>query len=304
MGAKEQLQTSSTQSFGNSGNSVDSHTVLFSVIGDPIRHSKSPVMMNRAFREKGINGIYTAFHVTAATLSDFVAGVRAMGIRGVNVTIPHKLAIMPLLDEIDESAQAIGAVNTIVNNDGHLVGYNTDGLGYVRSLKEEVEPHLAGANVLIVGAGGATRGILYALAREGVSSVVIANRTVERAQELADAFRGQVADITAIGNEALQEACAKADIVINTTSLGMYPNVDTTPLQAAWLKPNTIASDLIYNPMTTRFLEEAKLQGCRIHGGLGMFIYQGAYAFEYWTGVDAPVEAMRETVLEALGHGR
>ncbi|QHW30489.1 shikimate dehydrogenase [Paenibacillus rhizovicinus] len=282
------------------GNNVDSHTVLYSVIGDPIRHSKSPIMMNRAFRECGINGIYTAFHITADRLGDFVAGVRAMGIRGVNVTIPHKLDIMPLLDEIHESAQAIGAVNTIVNDGGRLTGYNTDGIGYVRSLKEEARSDLSGARVLIVGAGGATRGILYALAREGVASVTISNRTVARAQELADAFGGQGPSIRAIGQDELQAACADSDIIINTTSIGMYPNVDATPLDCSWLRPGTIASDLIYNPLTTRFLEEAKAQGCLIHGGLGMFIYQGAYAFEYWTGQPAPAAAMRETVLSAL----
>ncbi|SEN07104.1 shikimate dehydrogenase [Paenibacillus sp. OV219] len=282
------------------GNKVDSHTVLFSVIGDPIRHSKSPIMMNRAFRERGINGIYTAFHITADRLGDFVAGVRAMGIRGVNVTIPHKLDIMPLLDEIDESAQVIGAVNTIVNTDGHLKGYNTDGIGYVRSLKEEAKSDLAGSHVLIIGAGGATRGILYALAREGVASITISNRTVARAEELAAAFRGLVPVIRAIGQDELQAACGHSDIIINTTSLGMFPNVEETPIDSSWLKPDTVASDLIYNPLTTRFLTEAQERGCRIHGGLGMFIYQGAYAFEYWTGQPAPVEAMRETVLEAL----
>ncbi|REE93104.1 shikimate dehydrogenase [Paenibacillus taihuensis] len=282
------------------GNKVDSHTVLYSVIGDPIRHSKSPIMMNRAFRERGINGIYTAFHITADRLSDFVAGVRAMGIRGVNVTIPHKLDIMPLLDEIDESAQVIGAVNTIVNTDGHLKGYNTDGIGYVRSLKEEAKSDLAGSHVLIIGAGGATRGIFYALAREGVASITISNRTVARAEELAEAFRGLVPVIRAIGQDELQAACGNSDIIINTTSLGMFPNVEDTPIDSSWLKPDSVASDLIYNPLTTRFLAEARDRGCRIHGGLGMFIYQGAYAFEYWTGQPAPVEAMRETVLEAL----
>ncbi|MBM7565587.1 shikimate dehydrogenase [Paenibacillus sacheonensis] len=282
------------------GNKVDSHTVLYGVIGDPVRHSKSPVMMNRAFRECGINGIYAAWHITGDRLGDFVAGVRAMGIRGVNVTIPHKLEIMPLLDEIHESARAIGAVNTIVNDGGRLTGYNTDGIGYVRSLKEEIRSDLAGARVLIVGAGGATRGILYALAREGVTSVTISNRTVARARELADAFRGHVPSIRAIGQDELRDACAESDIVINTTSLGMYPNVESTPLDSAWLRPGSIASDLIYNPLTTRFLEEAKERGCLIHGGLGMFIYQGAYAFEYWTGQAAPAAAMREVVLEAL----
>ncbi|MFC4811296.1 shikimate dehydrogenase [Paenibacillus sp. GCM10023250] len=282
------------------GNTVDSQTTLYCVIGDPIRHSKSPVMMNRAFRECGINGIYTAFHITADRLAEFMAGVRAMGIRGVNVTIPHKLDVMPLLEDLHESARAIGAVNTIVNDGGRLTGYNTDGIGYVRSLKEEVRSDLTGARVLIVGAGGATRGILYALAREGVASVTIANRTVARAEELADAFRGLVPDIRAIGQDELRGACAESDIVINTTSLGMHPNVEASPLDSAWLRPGAVASDLIYNPLTTRFLAEAKERGCLIHGGLGMFIYQGAYAFEYWTGRPAPAAAMRETVLEAL----
>lgn len=285
------------------GNKVDSGTILYSVIGDPIRQSKSPVMMNCAFRESGINGIYTAFHIRSEQLADFVAGVRAMGIRGVNVTIPHKLDIMPLLDEIDESAQAIGAVNTIVNEGGNLIGYNTDGLGYVRSLKEEAEPELGGKRVLIIGAGGATRGIIYALAKEGVGSIVISNRTVERAQTLADAFSSQT-DIHVVGMDKVKDACAAADIIINTTSIGMYPHVEGTPIDASWLKPDTIASDLIYNPLITRFLEEAKGRGCRIHGGLGMFVYQGAYAFEYWTGVPAPVQAMRAAVLDALGYGR
>ncbi|MCQ6558385.1 shikimate dehydrogenase [Paenibacillus mendelii] len=288
------------QRLPQAGNAVDSHTVLFSVIGDPVRHSKSPIMMNRAFRERGINGIYTAFHVQGERLGDFIAGVRAMGIRGVNVTIPHKLEVMPFLDVIDESAQVIGAVNTIVNDNGKLTGYNTDGLGYVRSLKEEVEPELAGKRILILGAGGATRGIVYALLREGVSEITISNRRVERAQELADTFGGS-ADIRAIGSDAIREACASAEIVIHTTPVGMYPNVDETPIDASWLQPEAIASDILYNPLKTRYLEEAERRGCRIHGGLGMFIYQGAYAFEYWTGVPAPVEAMRETVLEALG---
>ncbi|CAH1202778.1 Shikimate dehydrogenase (NADP(+)) [Paenibacillus plantiphilus] len=293
----------STTGLSPYGNKVDSETILYSVIGDPIRQSKSPTMMNCAFRETGLNGIYTAFHITSERLADFVAGVRAMGIRGVNVTIPHKLDIMPLLDEIDESAQAIGAVNTIVNEDGNLIGYNTDGLGYVRSLKEEAEPELEGKRILIIGAGGATRGIIYALAKEGVGSIVISNRTVERAQVLVDAF-GSHTDIRVIGMDKLKDACGEADIIINTTSLGMYPHVEETPIDTSWLRPDTIASDLIYNPLITRFLEEAKSRGCRIHGGLGMFIYQGAYAFEYWTGVPAPVQAMRSAVLDALGYGR
>ncbi|CAM4194492.1 shikimate dehydrogenase [Paenibacillus alkaliterrae] len=281
------------------GNRIDSHTVLFGVIGNPIRHSKSPIMMNRAFRETGINGSYHAFHVTSERLADFASGVRAMGIRGVNVTIPHKLDIMPLLDDIDAGAQAIGAVNTIVNEDGRLIGYNTDGIGYVRSLKEEAEPELAGKRIVVLGAGGAARGIIYALTKENPAHIAIANRSVERAEELAEAFRDHLV-IESVRNEQLQTACQQADIVINTTSVGMFPNTNETPVDAAWLKPGAVASDLIYNPLKTTFLQQAEQRGCRIHGGLGMFIYQGAYAFEYWTGQPAPVAAMRETVLASL----
>lgn len=281
------------------GNRIDSNTLLFGVIGNPIRHSKSPIMMNRAFRETGINGVYTAFHVTADRIADFAAGVRAMGIRGVNVTIPHKLDIMSVLDEIDASAQAIGAVNTIVNEEGRLIGYNTDGIGYVRSLKEEAERELAGKRIVVIGAGGASRGIVYALANERPARITISNRSLERAQELADSLQG-AADIIAITHDELQAACQEADIVINTTSVGMFPNTGETPVNASWLKQDAVASDLIYNPLKTKFLLEAEQRGCRIHGGLGMFIYQGAYAFEYWTGQPAPAAAMRETVLASL----
>lgn len=283
------------------GNIVDSHTLLFGVIGDPIRHSRSPLMMNRAFRETGINGIYTAFHIKPERLGDFAAGVRAMGIRGVNVTIPHKLDIMRHLDEIDAGAQAIGAVNTIVNDNGRLTGFNTDGIGYVRSLKEEVEPDLSGKRIVVIGAGGAARGIVYALAQEKPALIMIVNRTVERAQELATAFAfGTMAELAAESTDKLETLCAAADIVINTTSIGMYPHVDVSPVNGAWLKPGSVASDLIYNPLKTKFLREAEQRGLRIHGGLGMFIYQGAYAFEYWTGQPAPVEAMRKVVMQSL----
>jgi len=255
--------------------------------------------MNRAFRETGINGVYAAFHVTGDRIADFAAGVRAMGIQGVNVTIPHKLDIMSVLDEIDPGARAIGAVNTIVNDAGRLIGYNTDGIGYVRSLKEEAENELAGKRIVVIGAGGAARGIVYALTNEKPARITIANRSVDRAKELASSFQ-DLAEIDAISNEELQEACRQADIVINTTSVGMFPNIDETPVDADWLKPGAVASDLIYNPLKTKFLQQAEQRGCRIHGGLGMFIYQGAYAFEYWTGQPAPVAAMRETVLAAL----
>jgi shikimate dehydrogenase len=286
----------------DAGPVIDSHTVLYGVIGDPIRHSKSPVMLNRAFRETGVNAVYAAFHVAPDRLAAFAEGARAMGMGGFNVTIPHKTAIMAFLDEIDPTAEAAGAVNTVVRRDDRLIGFNTDGPGYVRSLKEEAGAEIAGRRIVVLGAGGAARGILHALAREKPARIAIVNRTVSRAEELA---RSLAADVprAALGPDDLREACADADIVINTTSAGMLPNTDELPLgiDAAWMKPGAVASDIVYNPMRTRFLMEAERAGCRTHGGLGMFIYQGAYAFEYWTGRAAPVEAMRETVIRALG---
>ncbi|MBB6673935.1 shikimate dehydrogenase [Cohnella nanjingensis] len=278
---------------------MDSHTVLYGVIGDPIRHSKSPVMLNRAFREAGINGAYGAFHVTPERLGDAIRGIRALGYRGLNVTIPHKIEVMAHLDEIDEGARAVGAVNTIVNEAGRLVGYNTDGIGYVRSLKEESEPDLRGKKIVVVGTGGAARGIVWALAREKPAAIRLANRTAERAQALAEGFAPED-QVVAIPWASLREACADADVVINTTSVGMSPNVDAVPVDPTWLRPGAVASDLIYNPLTTAFLRGAAERGCRIHGGLGMFIYQGAYAFEYWTGRPAPTDAMREAVLASF----
>ncbi|MDQ0112711.1 shikimate dehydrogenase [Paenibacillus harenae] len=281
------------------GNRIDSHTALYGVIGDPIRHSKSPIMMNRAFRETGINGAYMAFHVTNDRLSDFIAGIRAMGVRGVNVTIPHKLDVMAFLDEIDDGARALGAVNTIVNDNGRLIGYNTDGIGYVRSLKEEAASSLESKRIVVIGAGGAARGIVFALSGEKPGRMTIVNRSVARASELAEAFSNR-ADIAALPPEQLQEACSDADIVINTTMIGMFPNTDASPLDASWLKPGTVVSDIVYNPLKTKLLQEAEERGCIIHGGLGMFVYQGAYAFEYWTGRPAPTAAMREVVTAAL----
>ncbi|MEF2245495.1 shikimate dehydrogenase [Paenibacillus sp. IITD108] len=283
---------------------IDSHTTLFGVIGDPIRHSKSPVMMNRAFCETGVNGVYTAFHITDQTLPAFIAGVRAMNIRGVNVTIPHKLQVMGLLDHIDEGAAAIGAVNTIVNDNGILTGYNTDGIGYVRSLKEEAIASLTGKRIVVIGAGGAARGIIYALLQEQPAQITVVNRTVDKAEQLAAALgvyaKNGAAVLDARSTDSLQALCGEAELVINTTSVGMFPNVDASPLDASWLQPGAVASDLIYNPLQTKFLLDAKQRGCITHGGLGMFINQGAYAFEYWTGKPAPVAAMREIVLASL----
>ncbi|MDF2646868.1 MAG: shikimate 5-dehydrogenase [Paenibacillus sp.] len=278
---------------------IDSHTILYGVFGDPIRHSRSPIMLNRAFQEAGINAVYAAFHVRPDELGDAVRGIRALGYRGINVTIPHKVEVMQYLDEIDEGARIVGAVNTIVNESGKLIGYNTDGIGYVRSLKEETGIELKGKSVLLLGAGGAARGVAYALAKEGAGRIYIANRTKERALELADTISSYTEAI-GLGMDELGHVVNEVEFVLNTTSAGMHPHVDELPLPLELLRSHHLVSDLIYNPRITRFLREAEARGARIHGGLGMFIYQGAFAFEYWTCTPAPVAAMRQVVEQSL----
>jgi len=275
------------------------HKALYCVIGDPIKQSKSPIMLNSAFQQYSMDAIYGAFQVTPEQLPSFVQAVRDLGILGMNVTIPHKLHVMELIDEIDANALALGAVNTVVNRNGRLIGYNTDGIGYVRSLKEEAVANIAGKKIVVVGAGGAARGIIYALLQENPSSIHVVNRTVAKADELVASLNSDVPLLTA-GQDELEQLCEQADIVINTTSVGMYPHIDETPIAGEWMKPGAVASDLIYNPLKTQFLLEAEQHGCVAHGGLGMFIYQGAFAFEYWTGKQAPVGVMRETVLAVL----
>ncbi|WJH28289.1 shikimate dehydrogenase [Paenibacillus sp. CC-CFT742] len=282
-------------------NTYTSLPVLLGVFGDPIAHSKSPAMHNAALATAGVNGLYMPLHVRPEQLEAAVKGIVALGYRGVNVTIPHKEEVMKYLDVIDDSARLIGAVNTIVNDNGKLTGYNTDGIGYVRSLKEEAVQELAGKKIAVLGAGGAARGAIYALALEKPERISILNRTGERAEALAsDLRRHGLGNITGSGMEEAAAVLASADIVINTTAAGMHPHIDDVPVNPELIREGAAVSDLIYNPLETRLLREARLRGCVVHGGLGMFVYQGAVAFEHWLGIPAPVETMRRAVLDSF----
>ena len=226
---------------------------VYAVIGDPIAHSMSPAIQNDAFRKEELDAEYLAFHVKPDGLGDAVKGMKALGISGFNITIPHKETIIPLLDEVDELARAIGAVNTVINKDGRLVGYNTDGIGYIKALQEELSGELTTKKTLIIGAGGAARAIYFTLVKEGVKQVDIANRTKERAVNLISECPYDKTSIAYTIAEA-EQRIAEYDLIIQTTSIGMSPNVHDTPLDVTNIKKSAFVSDIIYNPLKTKIL--------------------------------------------------
>ena len=285
------------------GSLISGKTKVCGIIGDPIEHTMSPVMHNAAFKELGMDYRYLPFHVRAADLGAAIGGLRALNLRGLNVTIPHKTAVIPFLDKLDPSAERIDAVNTIVNDDGVLTGYNTDAAGFLQALLEKgIEP--AGKSVAILGAGGAARGISFILAERGAHPVIL-NRHPDRAEELARRMaRALKKEVKALPlSEAnLAAALAEADILVNTTSVGMVPGNEDTPVPAKLLGPGLVVFDIVYNPIKTRLLREAEAAGARTIGGLAMLVWQGALAFEKWTGRKAPVNLMRKEAIKALGH--
>lgn len=273
---------------------------LFGVIGDPIAHSMSPAMHNDAFTRLGIDGYYHPFHITPNDLATAVQGMKVIGIQGFNVTIPHKSAIMPLLDQVDPLAKAIGAVNTVVRENGGWTGYNTDGAGFVRGLREAYGAPLEEKRVLLIGAGGAARAIYYTLASENVTRIDMANRTSEKAMNLVESCPYPVKSTVKTINEAAEQL-GEYDIIIQTTSIGMSPLIGESPISVEKIKPGAFVSDIIYNPLETKLLQEARKQGARIQNGLKMFVYQGALAFEKWTGQTPDIKRMEEIVCHQLG---
>ncbi len=267
---------------------IDAATCVYGVIGDPVAHSLGPVMHNRAFALTGHPGVYAPFRVTDVKAA--VTGIRALNIAGVSVTIPHKVSIIKHLDAIDETAENIGAVNTIVNTDGRLTGYNSDSQGAVKALSEHTA--IRGRRILVIGAGGAARAVSYGLIQQG-GRVCIVNRSIEKGEMLAR-FLG--ADFCPLD----QARALPADILINTTPVGMHPHVDDMPVFENMLHPGMVVMDIVYHPLQTRLLQAAASVGCRIVDGVAMFVYQGAIQFERWTGRAAPVEEMKQAVYAAL----
>ncbi len=287
------------------GNPVSGKTIVCGVIGDPIEHTMSPVMHNAAFKKLGIDYLYVPFRVRKEELEKAIAGMRALNIRGLNVTIPHKVEVISFLDKVDPLVEKIGAVNTIVNDDGVLTGYNTDATGFLQALLERgVEPK--GKNTVILGAGGVSRAISFILAERG-AHLVILNRQLELdwaeelAQRISQIFNKEIKALV-LNEGNLAEVLERAEVLVNATSVGMSPNIDETPVPARLLKSGLTIFDSVYNPVKTRLLREAEAAGVKAIGGLDMLVWQGALAFEKWTGQKAPLELMRGEAIKALKH--
>ena len=266
---------------------ITSTTKLCGIFGNPIEHTLSPLIHNAAFGHLNLDYIFLAFKVSR--LKEAVEGIRALDLKGVSVTIPHKVAVLDYLDEVEEVAGKIGAVNTIVNRDGRLIGYNTDWSGAIEALEEKIS--LKGKTALILGAGGAARAIAFGLKERGAGLTVL-NRTVKKAEKLA----------TEIGcsHGGLEDAeSATYDMIINTTSVGMFPHQDGIPIRKECLG-DALVFDMVYNPLKTRLISEAEASGCSTVMGIEMFVNQAAEQFTLWTDRKAPRDLMKKVVVEAL----
>lgn len=287
---------------------IGPHTRLAALIGDPIEHSFSPLIHNTAYRLQGVDAVYLAIRVTREDLRDAVAGLRALGALGINVTIPHKRDVLPLLDEVRSDAKMIGAVNTIVlqhKPDGvRLVGENTDVTGFLAPLAA-VRESIHGAPVVILGAGGAARAVLYAC-QTALSSqhVTVVARNLARAERTVRALaaNGEEANVRILPFEDAGKAVQEATLIVNTTPVGMYPDDHATPWpRPEMFHPGQVVYDVVYNPAVTRLLHDAESRGAGVVHGAGMLLEQAAAAHMLWTGLKMPVEEVREAIGERLG---
>lgn len=283
-------------------------TRVFGVIGHPVAHSLSPLMQNRAIAVMGLDAVYVPFDVAAENLMEAIRGISAFGIGGVNVTVPHKTRVIEYLDNMTEASGIIGAVNTIINNGGILSGDNTDVFGFTKGIENFTGNGLFPEKVAVIGAGGASRGVVYACAtRDEVSEITVFNRTPEKAEKLSLDISGatgkKIAVCSLTGNDSV-DIIRCAGLVINTTSVGMHPDDNCSPLNGSdFFREGQVVCDIIYNPPKTIFLKNAESKGARIINGLPMLAWQGARSLSLWTGKDVPVDEMVKVLSEHFGDG-
>ncbi|HEY8477552.1 MAG TPA: shikimate dehydrogenase [Chloroflexota bacterium] len=277
-------------------------TRVAGVLGYPVSHSISPALHAAAFAHHGLDAVYERWEVPSERLGERVASLRAPHCLGANVTIPHKEAVVSLLDDLAPEARAIGAVNTIVNREGRLTGHNTDAGGFVESLRREGGLDPVGRSIVLIGAGGAARAIAFGLAEAGAAAIHVFNRNAERAERLAEAVAAHYPGVAlrgdALESPALRAAAERCDVLVNATSVGLHG--DESPLSDDLIPSSALVVDIVYNPPRTRLLRAAEAKGARVLGGLPMLVYQAAGAFRLWTGLDAPVDRMFAAAREAL----
>jgi len=281
--------------------SIGPDTAVYGVIANPVAHSMSPAILNAAFEANGVNAVYLPFKVEGSP-EEFIRAFRALNVQGYSVTIPHKRAIIPAMDTLDDLVTKVGALNTVVNRDGKLFGTNTDVPAALRALENalptdlsqrtEQKSPLAGRRVLLLGAGGAARALAFGLCARN-ANVTLANRTHERGEKLAQEVGCDCCRLDDISSR-------NAEILINTTSVGMHPNADATPAPKEALRPGMVVFDAVYNPPETRLLREAGEIGCKTVTGIAWFIHQAAAQFEIWTGQLAPRDIMERVLRERL----
>ncbi|MBI4864086.1 MAG: shikimate dehydrogenase [Candidatus Riflebacteria bacterium] len=283
---------------------IGAATCVCAVIGDPVAHSLSPAIHNAAFAASGLDWVYVAFQVAPGRLGDAVMGMRAFGIRGLSVTIPHKVSIIPHLDEVDELARWVGSVNTVVNRDGRLVGHTTDGHGALEALRAEGET-VAGKRVLLLGSGGAARAIAFALARDATPGAmeILGIEDAQRDQLVEELGSKTGVPVTGGRLDRLRPAIEEAQLLIHATPVGMHPREGESLVPPSLLRPDLPVFDIVYRPLTTRLLRDAEARGSRVVLGVGMFIHQAAVQFRLWTGREPPIPAMEEVVRARLGRG-
>lgn len=282
-------------------NEINGKTKIIGVIGKNIKNSLSPLFHNQIILKYSLNFCYLPFQVAETDLGKAIQGIKALNIRGVNITFPYKEKAIEFLDKVEKSARRIGAVNTIVNNKGFLTGYNTDVIGFKKSLQEDGEFVIKEKKAVILGAGGAARAVVYALLEEKIEEICIFNRTLEKAkkikQNLSSFFPKSRISVFPLEGEDLKDKIEKAHLLVNATSLGMPPRVDITPLPDEKLfHPNLLVYDLIYHPARTLFLRQAERAGAKIINGLPMLVYQGIESFYLWTGFKPEGEEVLEIV--------
>jgi shikimate dehydrogenase len=276
---------------------------LVGVFGSPVAENPTGVMQEAAFQARDLNWRYLTIEVRSEGLEQAMIGLRAFGMQGINLTIPHKVAVIKYLDRLSPEAELIGAVNTVVRDGDQLVGHNTDGKGFLRSVRDDAGVDPTDKRIVFLGAGGAARAMSVELALAGAAHITIVNRSLERGQELAEHVAQKTPAQTQFVHWQGEYAVpAETDILVNATSIGLFPRVDEVPpVLMASIRSDLLVCDVIPNPPQTAFLRAAAAEGARTLDGLGMLVYQGAIAFQMWTGVEAPISVMRYALEEVFG---